>query len=351
MKKAVYYSIWVVAGLGVCAGLGVSIGRASSTPVDYGAEIVSPGFLFVLAMCLWVLKDRKSMLPLQAIVFFLLLPILGGFCGTTLNFMDLAIPLKWDNVLYRIDSGLGVAPSWLLGTWLKPSYRVWQMIYQFWAIAVVVCWLALRVPYGSKLANRFLLAYAVNMVIGCSLYLIVPATGPIYAFPTWPNETVIPAMGLVPVAAYPNSIPSLHVSGAVILLLCSARVWWWRTLLALFVVGTMIATLVLGEHYLIDLVIAFPFARFAVSCVDRKWRRAGAFFGLVLSWLLAIRFFSAAMVNHPGMVWSMAGFTLLSPAIPYIYGTLKKVRWQRSKVRVSCASAGSCCVEQGGGMV
>src|SRR5436309_13506867 len=99
---------WIVLILlGISASLLLAIGRSGGVPLDYAAEVVSPGFLFVLAMCVWLWRNPKTIFPLQAIVFFLLLPVLGGFCGTALHFADLAFPLKWDHVLYRPDAWLG----------------------------------------------------------------------------------------------------------------------------------------------------------------------------------------------------------------------------------------------------
>src|SRR5207247_9852717 len=119
--------------LGISVSLLLAIGRSGGAPLDYTRELVSPGFLFVLAMCVWLWRNPKTLLPLQAIVFFLLLPVLGGFCGTALHFADLAFPLKWDHVLYRLDAGLGFAPAWVVGQWARASRGFWQQVYEIWA--------------------------------------------------------------------------------------------------------------------------------------------------------------------------------------------------------------------------
>jgi hypothetical protein len=57
-------------------------------------------------------------------------------------------------------------------------------------------------------------------------------------------------------------MPSLHFAWPLLL-------WWssrhlarvWRVSLLVFVLLTAFATVGLGEHYLFDLVVAFPFAR------------------------------------------------------------------------------------------
>jgi PAP2 superfamily len=95
--------------------------------------------------------------------------------------------------------------------------------------------------------------------------------------------------------------------------------WWysrglsiWELSLAfVFMALTIFATMGTGEHYFVDLVVAFPFILFlqGLCTVSLEWsdsrRLVPLVFGLVtpLVWLWALRF-------HPQVFW-------YSPAIPW----------------------------------
>src|SRR5262249_41414749 len=83
-----------------------------------------------------------------------------------------------------------------------------------------------------------------------------------------------------------------------------------RTVAFVFLFFTVLATLGTGEHYLIDLVVAFPFALMLQSLASIAARRREGvtpfLFGLgaVLLWMALLRF-------APNFFW-------LSPAVPWI---------------------------------
>jgi hypothetical protein len=105
-----------------------------------------------------------------------------------------------------------------------------------------------------------------------------------------------------------NAMPSLHFSAALLV--------YWNTLgmrrasriaAGLFLAGTAFATLALGEHYLIDLIVAFPFslmfqavftdAGHGNSALKRRTALGGA--GLLTGWLIALRFWVRPLVAWP----------------------------------------------------
>jgi hypothetical protein len=69
---------------------------------------------------------------------------------------------------------------------------------------------------------------------------------------------------LVPLEGYPNAMPSLHVATAVLLVLFARRNRWLLSVSLFFLAATVAATLAL-EHNVIDLVVAVPFACFAME--------------------------------------------------------------------------------------
>ncbi len=78
----------------------------------------------------------------------------------------------------------------------------------------------------------------------------------------------------------------------------------------LFLAGTVAATLAL-EHYVIDLVVAVPFACFAAEMAYRRVIAAAKYLGVVCVWLALIRFASHALVQYPWALRSVALLTLL----------------------------------------
>ena len=106
----------------------------------------------------------------------------------------------------------------------------------------------------------------VPYVVAALCYLWLPATGPGVAIAGYPAtaaavQEVQAAMVSVPPAPR-NAMPSLHVSSAIwiFMLRAALRRKWLFVAGALFVLGTAWATLAIGEHYVIDLVVAMPFA-------------------------------------------------------------------------------------------
>jgi PAP2 superfamily len=96
-----------------------------------------------------------------------------------------------------------------------------------------------------------------------------------------------------------NAIPSLHMGWTLMSWWYSRGLSVWeRGVAMLFVLFTIVATMGTGEHYFIDLVVAFPFVLFlqAMCATEVKWndsRRLAPFaFGLatLLVWLWALRY-------------------------------------------------------------
>jgi hypothetical protein len=74
-----------------------------------------------------------------------------------------------------------------------------------------------------------------------------------------------------------NAMPSVHFA-------CALLVWWntaalgrvWRALAAGYSILIFLATIGFGEHYLVDLVVAFPFAlAVQAACLKSAWQSLG----------------------------------------------------------------------------
>ena len=106
--------------------------------------------------------------------------------------------------------------------------------------------------------------------------------------------------------AFRNAMPSLHFAGA---LFVAWGTWslgtWQRFFGVAFLAVMFVATLGLGEHYLIDLIVAIPFA-VAIEAAVRRWPRwplaFGVSTGLTVAWMTTLRLHPEILVL-PGVTW------------------------------------------------
>jgi hypothetical protein len=161
--------------------------------------------------------------------------------------------------------------------------------------------------------------------IGYALYFLFPVAGPKFAFASFPTtlpilEKLIGQPMFVPPAPR-NGVPSLHMASALIAFTYARRYGKWAGGIALiFVVGTLLATMGVGEHYFFDLIVALPFTAGAHAALipGLPWKRrsmvvvpaALIFFG----WLWMARFEGATLLRAPSISWT----ALLCTVIAYV---------------------------------
>jgi PAP2 superfamily len=159
-------------------------------------------------------------------------------------------------------------------------------------------------------------------------YNMLPACGPVHLFGPgfpWHPLTTVEAMRMrvmpVLMRGPRNAIPSLHMTWVLL-------VWWnskglprWVRAIALtFVCFTVLATLGTGEHYFVDLVVAFPFslmvqALCSYSLPFRSGERRIAFlYGIfvTLVWLAMLSFTTGIFWITPLLPWAMTVGTVSS---------------------------------------
>ena len=227
---------------------------------------------------------------------------------------------KLDLYLYALDLKLtGTAPAFLVGanaiySYLRPAELLLYYSLPFITMLVYAGHLRHSRPAGTN----FLLIAITNMVIGYSLYLSYPAAGPAYAFPgLFPRHMPIAAaVHPVLIAAPANCMPSLHVAAALL-------IWWncrhWRVVpyFALaFLALTVLATLGLGEHYCVDLVVAVPYALFIQGLGTRaKSRFQCLLVGSIttVAWLVSLRYGFWFLMGHAWLLRLMALATIGIP--------------------------------------
>ncbi len=178
---------------------------------------------------------------------------------------------------------------------------------------------------GDKAIPSFL-AFLATGPIGVLFYNLLPALGPAHLFGQnfpWAPLSITQASRLlveqVPLTGAPNAIPSLHMAWVLLVWWYSRGLSWWERAIAfLFVFFTILATMGTGEHYFIDLVVAFPFAlfiealfAFAIPLTNAR-RLLALGFGLLatLGWLLSLRYATHFFWSSPIVPWGLCAITV-----------------------------------------
>jgi hypothetical protein len=109
-----------------------------------------------------------------------------------------------------------------------------------------------------------------------------------------------------------NAIPSLHMAWVLL-------AWWYarglsaweRGIALIFVVFTAFRTLGTGEHYFVDLVVAYPFGVMiqALCAFPLRWMQRERVPGLLYGLLTTLAWF-VALVYAPNLFW-------VSPIVPW----------------------------------
>ena len=235
--------------------------------------------------------------------------------------MNAGTSRTFDGLLYFIDGGFGRQPSVVmaqLGRQLPWLRELSGWVYEALRTALLITG-ALhlgRRKYWQVVATMTLIG-----TLGVLAYRLLPACGPAYllgddCFYGTGTQCDYAGSGTVDMELRfaRNAFPSLHVAWVLIIwwsFLGRRRVLVWSAFL--FAVFTIAATLIYGEHYLVDVAAAFPFALafWELSFGRVAYGVAGAMG--YFAWLISLRFFPALFTFSPVIPWSA---TLLSVVIP-----------------------------------
>jgi len=246
------------------------------------------------------------------------------------------------------DLSFGFNPSLWCNQWVERFglYPMVSVVYESLVLAIAATY-ALSLGRRGQPA-RVLAVMVLAGIAGIQAYRLLPACGPVYLLGSEcflgevpASCATVDAAGLRPVAldrAFPrNAMPSLHIGWALLVYWMWSDMWRasrWRWLALAYLVITALATLAGGEHYLVDLVAAFPFAlALWALCCPPEWtpQRVLTIVGSVLGllfWVAIIRFF-------PGLLWSSVVLPWLLSALLvggciYVFGRIRKTPPKRS---------------------
>ncbi len=290
-------------GAGVCLGVFVAYVcpelQRAALPLCLG--LVSIAGLGSAALVSPVLrKQALYILGAGSLVF------IGHQLAQTCQYLSTAEPLSFDSRAYLIDRSMGFdTVSLVLGALygLPTTATILVVLVLSLTYAnillvmacVVLVHLRRKSPDWAVTLTAFLLAGG----IGGALYHLFPAAGPRYAFATYP---VLPDIAALSANASPlapefirNCMPSLHATWALLIVMNTRSLSLWPRRSALVFAGlTLIATLGMGQHYLIDLVVAVPFAvavqTLARSIMAGTWPGLAMWFGggCVAAWFFVL---------------------------------------------------------------
>ena len=241
-------------------------------------------------------------------------------------------PQTYDFVAWLIDGTLGFQPSQVLALitnrlgaadWLAVAYG--NLAYGFAILFSLQQRDEARAP-----ANLYSI-FVASALIAVLFYQLCPIAGPAYAFRgdfplAIPAAESLPHLPSVVLAIAPrNGIPSMHLGWALLLWMNACYAGRWaRAGFAVLVGLTVLATLGLGEHYLVDLAAGVPMAVALQGLFTHvlPWRLAQRRravlwgFAMVLGWIGAVRFGVEVFLAMPGLTWlAMLGTLWASVAL------------------------------------
>ncbi len=315
--------------LGFAAEIVMTMWRGRSGTILGTAQSVGVGLAVggavVTAVQAIRLRGQERTQRLDTLAEMAMLPVFILLSSFFLHFTVLLHPTVLDPQAFAAEMGLGADTGFRFARWVQTSTNfTWTLI-----IIYVELPLAVALVYAAEKARArhdgdVLTAFVSVGFFGYLCYHLCPVIGPRFFFENdWPRHAPnVAKLVLAPAYNAPNElrncIPSLHTSWALML-------YWHarpqnkaiRVFGAVFLALTLMSTVGLGWHYLIDLIIAFPFSlavraafRSTVSWKNRARSEAFAF-GVVgtLLWIALIRGAAPSLAAHG---WISAGMAALS---------------------------------------
>jgi hypothetical protein len=262
--------------------------------------------LVVLGLrAVWTEGEKQKLLALAFAPSFLFAAFMVC-AGAVLERTQLWHTKVLDLYLFSFDASLHVQLAFLMGQ----LYSVWPWFRAIGTALYIGLPIPLAMVYSGQLirdrekAYPAMAALLLTGPIGIVFYNCFPALGPAHIFlqdfPWHPMSTLQAAHLLrepIAVKGVQNAIPSLHIAWVLLAWWYSRGLSVWERGIALtFVVFTVFATLGTGEHYFVDLVVAYPFSVMMQSlcAFPMRWtareRVTGMLYGLLVTllWLVML---------------------------------------------------------------
>jgi hypothetical protein len=316
-------------------------GAALLTAIDFGFLHFRPSlagiasFLGISSLSILGLRaiwSRGKEQEQMALAFVPALLFVTSDWGSTILLLwtEKANPRVLDLYLFSFDSSLRVQIAFLMGQ----AYALWPWFRGAGTVFYIGLPMVIALVYAGQLlrdrtrAVSAMIAFLITGPVGVVFYNLLPAVGPIHIFLgqfPWKPIPADHAMRLlvepIPVAGLRNCMPSLHMGWVLLAWWYSKGLSAWERGIAMaFVVFTIFSTMGTGEHYSIDLVVAFPFAVFlqGLCALGLRWndraRVTAVIYGLLLTlgWIGALRFAVKIFWISPVLPWTCCILTVAS---------------------------------------
>jgi hypothetical protein len=277
----------------------------------------------------WAKQANQKLLVLGYVPA-LLFVISEYFADNLLHWTSANHPKVLDLYLFSFDSSLGIQIPFLMGQ----VFSVWQWL----RLIGVLFYIGLPIPIALVYAGQLLrvreravpamAAFLATGPVGVIFYNLFPALGPVHLFGQgfpWHPFTMAQAAAVlaepVPIPGPPNAIPSLHMAWVLLAWWYSRGLSWWeRSIALLFMFFTVVATLGTGEHYFVDLIVAFPYALLVESMfmfslpIANRSRLLAFCAGLAgtLGWFALLRDALHFFWITPALPWSFCAATVVA---------------------------------------
>jgi hypothetical protein len=274
----------------------------------------------VVGLFVWMLIRPASRTPAKIFLFIVATMIFGPLSVLVMDFEKTSVAFKFDHHLQLIDNALGISAFWLarrFSPWHRSFLFIVYETLGYW----MILWYGLNLRFKHGKPRQLLISYLLSYGLAPVFYLIVPACGPRHAFGSiFPMRDPAVTAVRVPLDFWPNAIPSLHFTSAILLLHFSGGNRFWRCFAWLYLVGTAAATLAF-EHYTIDLVVAVPYAYWVICLAEGRMKAAAANLAIALAWLVSIRYGTPAIVSAPVLLKIAAIVTMMAGWITGRWGS------------------------------
>jgi hypothetical protein len=239
-----------------------------------------------------------------------------------------AHPKTLDLYLLSFDASLGVQLAFKVGAYCARFLWLYS--------SVLFAYLGLAIPIALVYAGRLvrfregafpsMLAFLIAGPMGFVFYNLFPACGPLYvfgqAFPFHPFPiATVSRLALAPAvfSGWRNAMPSLHLAWTLLAWWYSKGLSWIERLVAFaFLAMTVLATLGTGEHWFVDLIVAFPYALMiqAICAYHVPWkdpvRKTALALGLggTLGWMAMLRYGTDLFWTSLIVPWALSAATI-----------------------------------------
>jgi hypothetical protein len=322
----------LLAGVSLMSAIDFKLLHYAFSPYGVGALLGLTSIAGIALRGIWSAGSEKKRLAV-AFIFAVLSVSANAAAGIVHNWTSSFTPKVLDLYLFSFDASMRVQFTFLMGQ----AYATWHrfgdagmFVYIGFPVVIALVFAGL-LTRDKKEALSAMTAFLVTGPLGVIFYSLYPALGPLYVFKNrfpWAPFAIdqISRLRLEPVelAGFRNSMPSLHVAWVLLAWWYSRGLSAWERAIAMFfVIFTVFATLGSGEHYFIDLVVAFPFALFVygLTALHIGWsehpRRMAVLLGLGMTvvWIELLRFGVKVFWISPVIPWMACIATVVASIV------------------------------------